>query len=409
MFSKDQSGNVAMLFGLMLPVLLVGVGGGVEVSRAVEYKQRLTSATDLACRQAEVYVESLSGVIMPSGYETKVQGYADKNKAERSLTTATIEAKPTISSVLLTAPLLNARPGNIRVTATGSLDLIFKNFLNKNSLTFTVVRDCTVDVSTSTGPATLLLSESFENYKSQLSGGWGIFSTPGLPNCESASCQGLKWATTNAGLEVDDLSAITTGDGVQYGELFAELDSDCGNRRDTTTSNQTTACAQSGQTTNSSIGMPLKLATGWYEVRYVYTARKNVDAYQYPNDSVICSSSTNTDGLQRNAAVAKDSSGMSTETLDGQTRRIELWVEPKTSGYLSDNQTLTATTNPTYMKNYMVDVCVWSKGWTERSYRFYVAPAQNQQEYRISWRAGGRDDSYGGLIDYLRICMNSCP
>jgi hypothetical protein len=31
----------------------------IEISRAVEYKQRLISATDLSCRQAEVYVESL--------------------------------------------------------------------------------------------------------------------------------------------------------------------------------------------------------------------------------------------------------------------------------------------------------------------------------------------------------------
>lgn len=57
MLKSDQSGSIALLFALLLPVVLVGVGGGIDVSRAIDYKQRLTSAADLTCRQAEVYVE----------------------------------------------------------------------------------------------------------------------------------------------------------------------------------------------------------------------------------------------------------------------------------------------------------------------------------------------------------------
>lgn len=407
MFKSDKSGNVALLFALMLPVILAAIGGGIEVSRAVEYKQRLTSAADLACRQAEVYVESISTTTMPSGYATVIQSYADKNRTERVLTdTAQITAAPTISSVLLTTPLLSARPGNIHVVASGSVELVFKTILNKENFDFALTRDCTVAASTSSGTPTLLVSESFEDYSSQLNGGWGVFGTLGKPTCQSSLCLNKSWGTTNAGVEVDQLSAITTGDGVQYGQSFAELDSDCSNRVGTTNTNQTTACKQSGQTTNSSINMEMNLPKGDYEVRYVYNARKNVGAYQYPNDTLICSNSTDADGTVRNTTVSKNAAGTSTVTLDGQTRRIELWVEPSSSGYKSDDQSLTASTNANYMKTYMADVCVWSKLWTERSYKFTVT---TKQDYRISWRAAGLDDSFGGLIDYLRICQNSCP
>jgi Flp pilus assembly protein TadG len=407
MFKRDQSGNVALLFALMLPVLMAAMGGGIEVSRAVEYKQRLTTAVDLACRQAEVYVESITDVTMPSGYTSTIQSYADKNSAERSLTsTAQITASPTVSSVLLTTPPLSVRPGNIHVAAVGSVDLYFKAILNKNSFDFSVVRDCAVTANTSAGPPTMVVSESFEGYSSQLNGGWGVFGSLAKPNCQSAICQNLSWGTTNAGVEVDQLSAIKTGDGVQYGQNFAELDSDCSNRVGAVNANQTTACKQSGTTTNSSINMTMTLSKGVYEVRYVYNARKDVGNYQYPNDNLICSDADDTDGLARNNDVAKNAAGTSTVALDGQTRRIELWIEPKSSGYKSDDQALTASSNPNYMKSYMADVCVWSKLWTERSYKFTVP---STQEYRISWRAAGLDDSFGGLIDYLRVCKNSCP
>lgn len=407
MLKTNQSGSVALLFALLLPVLLIGVGGGIEVSRAVDYKQRLISAADLACRQAEIYVESQSGLLMPIDYLATVQSYATKNRDERGLaTTAQITATPTVSKTSLTMPLLNVRPGNIHVVATGSNDLVFKSILNKNNISFTVTRDCTVTANASSGPPTLIVSESFESYSAQLNGGWGVFGTLSAPTCQSTMCRNKSWSTTNAGVEVDQLSAITTGDGVQYGQNFAELDSDCSNRVGATSSTQTDACRQSGQSTNSSINMTIPLARGTYEVRYVYNARKNVGNYQYPNDNIICSDVDDLDGLARDTDVSKDSAGVSTLSRDGQTRRIELWVEPNASGYKRDDQTLLNATKQNYMKNYMADVCVWSKLWTERSYKFTVATAQ---DYRISWRAAGLDDSFGGLIDYLRICQNSCP
>lgn len=410
-FRDDRAGLTTVLFGILLPIIMVGIGGSIEIARAVEYKQRLISAADLSCRQAKVYVDSLSGLSMPNGYVATVQSYADKNRSERALAaTAQVTATPTVSATVLTVPPLTVRPGNIHVVANGAVALFFERFLNRGSVDFAVVRDCTVEAASSSGPPTTLMSESFEGYASQLVGGWAVFGTMSQANCPSALCQGKSWGTTNAGVEVDQLSAIATGDGVQYGQSFAELDSDCANQVGTRTQAQTAACPRNANrntdTTNSSINMVFNLPVGAYEIRYVYTARKNVGAYQYPNDTVICSNPNDTDGLTRDGDVARNGANMSTVSLDGQTRRIELWVEPKTSGYKSDSQSLTATTDPQYMKQYMADVCVWSKTWIERSYKFKVT---KQQEYRISWRAAGLDDSFGGLIDYLRFCQNSCP
>ncbi len=103
------------------------------------------------------------------------------------------------------------------------------------------------------------MSESFEGYAGQLVGGWAVFGTMSQANCASSLCQGKSWGTTNAGVEVDQLSAIATGDGVQYGQSFAELDSDCNNRVGAQTAAQTAACSYGNNTTNSSINMTFDL------------------------------------------------------------------------------------------------------------------------------------------------------
>ena len=54
----------------------------------------------------------------------------------------------------------------------------------------------------------------------------------------------------------------------------------------------------------------------------------------------------------------------------------------------------------------MLDVCVYADDWTQRVINFQVAQAG---EYKITWRAAGRQDTLGGLVDYLLICRDACP
>jgi len=75
-----------------------------------------------------------------------------------------------------------------------------------------------------------------------------------------------------------------------------------------------------------------------------------------------------------------------------ETNRIDVYVE-KAGDY-------------TYATRNIVDSCVYTDQWVERSIRFRV---NQESEYRISWRAAGKSDSVGGLIDYIRICSRTCP
>ena len=54
----------------------------------------------------------------------------------------------------------------------------------------------------------------------------------------------------------------------------------------------------------------------------------------------------------------------------------------------------------------LIDSCVYSPNWIERSVRVTVTTAGY---YWLSFAADGANDSFGGQIDNLRLCMNNCP
>ena len=371
--TKDRSGNVAILFGLLLPILIAAGGGGLEIARALEYKQRLVSATDLTCGQAEKYVEATIADNPRLNYTSAVQAYATQNKTEKSLSNANITATPVPS----------VKPTSIVVTSSGSIDLVFKIVLSKDTIDFTLTRTCAVDSTGATAPGSLLISESFENNHNVVSNGWSVFQ----------NWNG--WATTNAGIEVNGQSQLT-GDSIRFGSYFAELDSDCLGKTKL-------ACPR----TNSAMSRTVNLTKGTtYQIRYWYVARKKSDN-PYPGKSTVCSTSASTTGAQRDAEV--DAAYAAAGSQDGQTRRIELYVEPYNflklgGGFIDFALSLLGLGNTDYTN--LADVCIWSDDWTERVYTF---KATQTSQYRITWAAAGLEDTYGGLIDYLRICQGACP
>ncbi len=44
------------MFAISLPVLLLAVGGGIDLSRALAYRQQLSNAVDLACAEAALEI-----------------------------------------------------------------------------------------------------------------------------------------------------------------------------------------------------------------------------------------------------------------------------------------------------------------------------------------------------------------
>ncbi|WP_336488853.1 TadE/TadG family type IV pilus assembly protein [Methylobacterium nigriterrae] len=356
-FSRDERGGIAVILAIALPVILVGIGGSIETSRAIAYRQRLSSAVELACTQAQAYVNAHKPQDVKAGdllktYPTEVRDIGNRNLAAKDLS----------ASATITAT--NPNDINVHVDGTGRLTLAFGRILNKSDMAFTDSRDCAVKstvvaLTESTSAPQLLISESFErpshsvNYNS-----WDVLGGPKNGNSWNG------WTTQNAGIEINGLRELASNS-IRFGDFFAELDSDC----NTAANRGVTGCHS-----NSAMSRYLDLTPGTYQIRYWYIARQRDTARP---GQVICGS--------------KDSD-VSWYTKDGQTNRIELFVEKKGS-YTFDYAN-------------MVDVCVQADAWTERVINFTV---KNSSEYRITWRAAGREDTYGGLIDYLRICRNSCP
>ena len=357
MFLRDESGSSALIFAFALPAMLVGVGGAVETSRAVTFRQRLWSAVELSCAQGSAYVNAQKPLDVTAKdksktYPSMVTDITTRNFTAKGLAVASVARSSSTTDV------------NVHVQATGSQPLVFTSLLNTQKMTFTAAKDCPT-ISTADaikqGPnaPTLLISESFEQPSHNVqTSSWDVLGGANNNNTWNG------WTTQAAGIEINGQRELASNT-IRFGDFFAELDSDCG-----TAANRNVSNCRS----NSTMSRILNLTPGNYEVRYWYIARLRDPSIP---GQVVCGS--------------KDGD-VSYYTKDGQTNRIELYVE-KSGNY-------------TYSLNNLVDVCVQADAWTERVYDFTV---RTTSDYRISWRAAGREDTYGGLIDYLRICRNACP
>lgn len=246
------------------------------------------------------------------------------------------------------------------------MSLIFGRILRTETMTFSSAKDCQTVTTrqardgSETAPV-VVFRESFEaghTIPADTGTGWDVV---GGANNRSAW---NGWTTQGAGIEIDSQRGIAISK-VLFGSYFAELDSDCRTAANT----GTRKCK-----TNSTMSRVIKLTPGTYQIRYWYVARQQ-DASV--GNRVICG--------------ARDRD-VSFYTREGQTNRIEVFFEKRG--------------NYTFNDNNMVDVCVMSNEWTERVVTLTV---RAEDEYRFSWRAAGREDTYGGLIDNIRICRNYCP
>ncbi|KAB1072843.1 TadE/TadG family type IV pilus assembly protein [Methylobacterium planeticum] len=355
MFADDRRGSIAAIFAFALPALLIGVGGVIETSRAVTLRSRLASAVELSCTHAQAFVnarkpEDIKAGDLEKTYPKEVSEIALRNFAGKNL-----------GSVV---PLATNTDTSVRVEASTTMPLLFAGLLNKDGIPLSVQRDCPVMSASqaamkSTKPE-LLVTESFERPSHGVSyDTWAVLGTAANGRAWNG------WTTTAGGIEINGQRQLASN-AIRFGDFFAELDSDCENRAAVP---GTPACRS-----NSTMSRILNLTAGNYVIRYWYIARLRDPARP---GQVIC---------------GQKDSDVSWYQYDGQTNRIEVFVE-KSGSY-------------TFAAANMVDVCVQSDTWIERVIRFTVKDAS---EYRISWRAAGREDAYGGLIDNLRICRNDCP
>lgn len=238
----------------------------------------------------------------------------------------------------------------ITVTAAATSANAFGKVMGFETVSLRVERNCTVLAAATAGK--VLFTESFENNHNVASNSWTV-----LKNWNG-------WTTVNGGIEINGIPELAANT-IRFGNFFAELDSHC---------------YVSNCHTNSAMWREFTLTTGTYELSYWYISRVRNPAYA---GQTLCAYKTDSQAVWDKLDAA---------TWEGQTNRIEVFFEKNNSYTLS-------TTN-------RVDVCVHTDKWTERKISLNVTSSGT---YRIYFRAAGREDTYGGLLDYIRFCSGKCP
>lgn len=358
-FLRDTGGASALLFGLALPGLALAVGGGIDLSRAAARHQRIATAVELGCTQAAkeiTYQSSLKGADPAKDYRPVVTKIVNQKLVDEGLTGVT--ASNTIAGDVIT------------LVARGSSANAFGGILGFETVSLTVTRTCKI-LPPEAAAGKVLFSESFEDQHNVASNSWTV-----LKNWNG-------WSTRSGegGIEINGIPQLS-GNVIRFGNFFAELDSHC----------YTSNCK-----TNSAMYREFKdLTPGNYELRYWYISRVRNPAYgseeictgRYPENSTNPRWDSKISNWPLNFGKTLDK-----YNWEEQTNRIEVFFEK-------------STTSTTPASGTMVDVCVHSDHWSERIIPLNVTTKGN---YRIYFRAAGREDTYGGLIDYIRFCSGKCP
>ena len=188
---------------------------------------------------------------------------------------------------------------------------------------------------------------------------------------------GNGWYVTGYCLEID-VTGITQQTSPGAGHT-AELDCDNG----------------TGTAGNSAITTKVYLETGNYELRYYFAARVDYPDY---DPAYICGS------------TAFDVSWANDTTTSGgpaaialRNNQLEVYLD-QVSGASPPMHT-TEFGNQQLAGGNLVDLCVYSKGWIQRSVRVYVS---NPAFYWLTFAANGANNSYGGTLDNIMMCQGTC-
>lgn len=359
-FLKDARGVTALTFGLTLPAIALAVGGGIDLSRAAARHQRMASAIELACQQAvkDIWSQAMQTDADPKkDYSPIVKDLAVKKLADDELTGIT--------------PVVAIAGEVITITAAGSSDNVFAGILGYERVSLNVSRNCT-KLPVTQPENKVLFTESFESYHSVKKEDWSV-----LKNWNG-------WTTTGGGVEINGIPQLS-GNEIRYGNFFAELDSHC---------------YVSGCNSNSSMAREFDLKPGNYELRYWYISRirnttstfagKVACVGRYPENDTNPDYKNNP-SLQSGWATKWPQVVNWSRSWNDETNRIEV--------YFAKSSTTLGSTN-------MVDLCIHTDKWVERIIPLKVTEAT---KYKFTFRAAGKQDTVGGLLDYIRFCSGKCP
>jgi hypothetical protein len=379
-----------MVFGLTLPVVVLAVGGGLDLSRTYLVSQQLSATAALTCQYA-----SRPGVVAVAFGSGGASAYAAN--VTTYLSSSWSNQHPSVTQTTAT-PFAYTAGGAANVTLSATVPTTLMHLAGISSIPiqakqtcFNTITEATPPPAQSTTSGTVLLQEGFENAAGPTNYNWytpagkaeapweaGQYSNPVLntppTNAGYVGVNGTEWLIMGYCLEVD--SAGVNVSTVPEGTHNAELDCDNGNYT----------------AGNSSISTKTYLAAGTYELRWDYAARISNTFYQ---TSYICGTTAG------DTAWANDTSYAG--GLGARTNQINVYLDQNTTGAPPTHTTLDGT--QTLAGANMIDECVYSDGWIERSVKITVTTAGY---YWLSFAADGANDSYGGQIDNIRLCVTAC-
>ncbi len=389
-FASDKAANISILFGFSCVVIMIAVGSGIDLGRAYFAKQRLAETATLACQYAS----------RPSIIDTSTASYSGSNGGTSYTSSVTSFISSTLQSQHFqytqsnSAPFSYTQNGPANVTLTASVPTTFLQIIRVTQVPVSATSHCydtasNINQTVPNGNTPFAVNEGFE--ASGCSGSCYMFysdtgqagQTVATPNSTPSSTigytgsNGTQWVIMGYCLEVDSAGIILSN--VPQGTHSAELDCDNG----------------SGSAGNSSISTKTYLAAGNYELRYNFASR--VDYADY--DPVYLCGSSASDLSWANDTNASD--GGASNVL--RTNQINAYLDLNTNGVPPTHQTIDGTQS--LGGSNLIDICVYSSGWIERSVRIKVT---TPGYYWLSFAADGQNDSYGGQIDNIRLCLETC-
>ena len=390
-FKEDARGNVAIMFAFSLIAITVAVGGAMDLGRAYTARQKLYEVATLACQYAsrpsvsQTDAASYSGSNGQTAYASKVASFITVSLASQNFPYTQATGTPFTST--------QNGPANVNLSA--NVPTTFMQIAGVTQMPISASVHCYDTLSSvppivPNGNSTTIVQEGFEN--SGCTGTCWIYypptGTPGTTRSTSLSIppttvgytgkSGVGWIIMGFCLEVDAAGLIESSD--PEGTHSAELDCDNG----------------SGSAGNSSISTQVYLPAGNYELRWNYASRVDYPDY----DPVYLCGSSASDLSWANDANASD--GGASNVL--RTNQINVYLDLNSTGSPPTHTTMDG--NQTLGGSNLIDMCVYSPNWIERSVRIDATTAG---WYWLSFAADGQNDSYGGQIDNIRLCPETCP
>lgn len=385
-FSANARGNVLIVFALCSTMLLAAMGGAIDLARSYNASQTLTEVANLACQYAS----------RPSVLKTASPTYGGANGGPAYVTAVNGYISASLQNQKFGWSQTNAQPftyipgGAAQVSLASSVPTSFAAIVNVPSIAISATSRCYDNASSilqriPDANSPYLLLESFESaacngcYRFHAIPGHAI-SSPTSQISQQATFNGFtaSWYALGHCLETDAAGVIKPV--VPDGTQSAELDCDNG----------------SGTAGNSSISTQVYLPAGRHELRYFYSSRVS-----YPNytPAYLCGS------VASDLTWANDNRAVGGPVATAvRTNQVNVYLDINSTGSPPLHTTIDGVRQ--LAGGNLIDTCVYSLDWIERSVRINVGTAGY---YWLSFAADGHNDSYGAQVDYIRLCPGTCP